>query len=531
MSDASTDLQPMDWDSLKVFGDVVRHNARVFGDRPAFIGERATIGFAAIGSRMNQLCRALDRLGLVAGDRVAFVSRNRPEVLELYGVAKSGLVAVPLNWRLPAAELAHPLADSRPRVVIAEPQYLAAIDSLRGALSDVGEFVVLGEARDGWTAYESLLAGESVDEPDRSPHPDDPLALMYSSGTTGVPKGAVITHRGALANARVLIEHTLQLNPSDVGLSAMPLFHVGGMWYHLFPSYARGCTTVLLSEFEPRTVLAALEKHRVTQVHLVPTMIAMLLEQPEMASTDLARLRTMYYAASPIPPEVLERAMRALPRCGFVQSFGSTEAGSITCLSPADHLTGLADPGRKHLLHSCGRAVAGARIEIRDVAGRSLAPGSIGEITVQSPRTMAGYWANPQATASTIVDGWLYTGDVGFMDSEGYVTLIDRKHDMIVTGGENVYPKEVEEVLRADPDVAEVAVFAVPHSKWVEQVAAAVVLKPGCRADAEALRSRAPLRGAADKCPKPLILVASRPKPAPGKVLRKDLRARYAGPT
>ena len=518
----------MDWNSLAVFGDVARRNAIDFGERAAFVSERGAISFAAINARMNRLCRALDRLGLAAGDRIAFISRNRPEVLELYGVAKSALVAVPLNWRQPAAELAHPLADSRPRVVFAEPQYVRTIDSLRGMLPDVREFVVLGEAGPGWTAYESLLAGEPAEEPDVEPRPDDPIALMYTSGTTGLPKGAVMTHRGALANARVLIDHTLQLHPDDIGLSVMPLFHVGGMWYHLFPGYVRGCTTVLLSEFEPRAVLAALQKRRVTQVHLVPTMIAMLLEQPELASTDLSRLRTLYYAASPIPVEVLERAMRALPGCSFVQSFGSTEAGSVTCLSPHDHLTALSDPQRKPLLSSCGRAVGGARVEIRDYTGAPAAAGAIGDVVVQSPRTMAGYWGNPQATASTMVNGWLYTGDVGFMDSEGYITLVDRKHDMIVTGGENVYPKEVEDVLRADSDVAEVAVFAVPHEKWVEQVAAAVVLRPGRRADAEALRARAALRLASFKCPKKVFFVDSLPKNATGKVLRRQLRERFA---
>jgi len=523
-------MKPMDWSKLKVWGDIARLNAAAFADKPAFVSAGTSVSFAQVNARINRLANALAALGLSHGDRVAVLSRNRPELFEVYGVAKGGLVAVPLNWRLAARELLHPLKDSRPRVIVAEASYAPVIDALRPELEGVGHFVVLGEARDGWSAYEALLAGAPADEPRCLARPDDALCLTYSSGTTGLPKGAIITHRGALNNCRAMIEDMLELAPEDIGLAVMPLFHVGGMWYHLFPSYASGGTTIMLSEFDPRAVLAAIQERGVTQVHLVPTMIGALLDQPGVRNMDLGRLRTLYYAASSIPLGLLKRAMEVFRHCGFIQSFGSTEAGSVTALLPQDHAAALGDPARAGLLLSCGRPFGGATLEIRDASGASVAQGSVGEIAVRSDRTMAGYWRNPEATAQTMVDGWLYTGDLGYLDGAGYLYLVDRKHDMIVTGGENVYPREVEDILYQNADLAEVAVFAIPDPKWVERVAAAVVLKPGRTTTAEDIRRRAAQSLASYKCPKTIIFVDSLPKNATGKILKRELRLQYAEP-
>jgi acyl-CoA synthetase (AMP-forming)/AMP-acid ligase II len=487
------------------------------------------VTFAEVNARVNRLNNALTGLGLARGDRVAILSRNRPEFFEVYGVAKSGLVCVPLNWRLSPQELMHPLRDSTPRVIVAEPNFTPVIDALRPELASVEHFIVLGEARDGWSGYVDLLEAASADEPRVGVTPDDALCLTYSSGTTGVPKGAIITHRGALNNCRAMIDDMLRLTQEDVGLAVMPLFHVGGMWYHLFPSFASGGTTVMLSEFDPHAVLAAIERHGVTQVHLVPTMIAALLEQPDIRSMDLGRLRTLYYAASSIPLGILKRAIDVFRQCGFIQSYGSTEAGGITALLPEDHVAATRDPAREGLLRSCGRAFGGAKVEIRDFSGAPAALGSIGDIAVRSDRIMAGYWHNPAATVQTIVDGWLYTGDLGYLDDAGYLYIVDRKHDMIVTGGENVYPREVEDAMYQDPNLAEVAVFAIPDPKWVERVAAAVVLKPGHTATAEEIRQRAAQRLASYKCPKTVFFVDSLPKNATGKILKQELRRQYAG--
>jgi acyl-CoA synthetase (AMP-forming)/AMP-acid ligase II len=514
--------------ACSVLGEVLRANAAALGGKPAFVCNERSLSFAEVNKRVNRLVDALSRLGLERGDRVALLARNRPEVFEIYGTAKSGLVAVPLNFRLSPRELAHPLADSRPRVLIAEPEFVPSIDSLRAQLAGVQHFIVFGEEHEGWLNYERLLARASDSEPRAEVRPQELACLIYSSGTTGVPKAAMLTHGALLNDCRAVIE-LLGLEQADVGLAVMPLFHVGGMWYHLFPSFASGCTTVMQSAFEPRAVLESIAAHRVTNVHLVPTMIAALLEDLQARDDDLGSLRTLYYAASPIPVATLTRALDVLAGCGFVQSFGSTEGGCITALTAADHVRALRDPAGQRLLLSCGRALAGAKVQIRDASGKPLPPGETGDIAVKSDRLMAGYWNNAAATAEALVGGWLYTGDVGCLDEEGYLTIVDRKHDMIVTGGENVYPREVEEVLYQDPDVAEAAVFAIPDPKWVERVAAAVVLKAGCAPSPEGIRERASRRLASYKCPKTVVFVASLPKNATGKVLKKELRRQYAG--
>jgi len=243
---------------------------------------------------------------------------------------------------------------------------------------------------------------------------------------------------------------------------------------------------------------------------------------------DLSRLRTIYYAASSIPPGLLKRAIDVFGNCGFVQSFGSTEAGSVTALMPGDHALAMRDSGREALLRSCGRPFGGAKVEIRDASGARVAAGTTGDIAIMSDRMMAGYWNNPAGTAQAVVQGWLYTGDMGYLDRDGYLYIVDRKHDMIVTGGENVYPREVEDILHEDPNIAEVAVFAIPDPKWVERVAAAVVLKAGCSVTAEEIRRAAARRLASYKCPKTVFFVDGLPKNATGKILKKDLRSRYA---
>lgn len=518
----------MNFEACSVFGDVLRLSAARLGHKPAFIWNERSVSFAEVNSRVNRLIGALAGLGLVRGDRVAILARNRAEYFEVYGVAKGGFVAVPLNFRLSQRELLHPLEDSRPVALVVEPEFVPTIDSLRARLASVRHFIVFGEECNGWRGYESLLAAASDAEPRAEIRPDDVLCLTYSSGTTGAPKAAMLTHRAALNNCRAAVEQLLGLTEADVGLAVMPLFHVGGMWYHLFPSFASGGTTVIQSAFDSRAVLTAIRVRGVTHVHLVPTMIAALLEDPQLQREELGGLRTIYYAASSIPIAMLTRAMEVFAGCGFVQSFGSTEAGCVTALTPADHLSAVRDPGRQRLPLSCGRPFAGAQVQIRDGSGKPVPQGEIGDIAVRSDRIMAGYWNNASATAQTVVDGWLYTGDVGFLDEAGYLTIVDRKHDMIVTGGENVYPREVEDVLYEDPAIAEAAVFAIPDPRWVERVAAAVVLKPGQATTVEDIRARASRRLASYKCPKTVVFVESLPKNATGKILKRELRTQYA---
>ncbi len=512
----------MDWDRIKVFGDATRRAAMAVPDKPALVGDGSSVTFRQAEARMNRFANALARLGLRPGDRVAVLARNRPEAVEAYGASKAGLVIVPLNWRLSSDELVHPLADAEPTAVLAEPGFVPMLEALRGKAPSLRHFICLGDAPDGWLDYESLLAAAPAEEPGIAVAPDDLLCLMYTSGTTGRPKGAMLTHGGLMRNTRAAADWMLGLRPDDVALACMPLFHVGGLWYHLFPAYALGCTTVLLPEFSAPRVLAALARHGVTYAHFVPTMINALLADPAIQDTDLSRLRLVYYAASSIPVHMLRRAMAAFPHCDFMQGYGSTEAGMITELTAEDHRDALASPEGAARLLTCGRALhCGLRILDPDRHG-------IGEIAMRSDRSMAGYWRNPDATAAAMQDGWYRTGDLGRLDAAGYLTIADRKNDMIVSGGENVYPREVEDALYRDPAVLEAAVFGVPDPHWVERVTAAVVLRPGVAASAEEIAASLRGRLAGYKCPKRIVICDGLPKSGSGKILKTALRRLYA---
>jgi len=506
-----------------VFGAMTQALAAAYPDKPALISEAGTLTFSAANDRMNRFANALTALGLKPGDRIAVLSRNRNEVLESYGATKAGIVVVPLNWRLSEEELMHPLAESEPAAILVDPQFVPLIDRLRARLPATRLYVRFDGPQDGWLDYEELLAASTAVEPDIAVAETDVLSIMYTSGTTGKPKGAMLSHGGLMRNCVAAADTMIGLQDSDVALAAMPLFHVGGLWYHLFPAFSRGCTTILLPEFSPDKVLLALQTHRVTYVHFVPTMINALINHPRIAEFDLSRLRILYYAASSIPVDMLRRAMTTFPHCAFMQGYGSTEAGMITALTAEDHRTAVQSADRAYLLTTSGRAL--------DCEVRILDPDKtgIGEIAVRSDRTMAGYWKNPDATNAVMQQGWLRTGDLGTIDPQGYVTIADRKNDMIVSGGENVYPREVEDALYQDAAILEAAVFGLPDPHWVEKVVAVVVLKPGADASADELKRRLRERLAGYKCPKDIYFSESLPKSGAGKISKKDLRRAYQG--
>ncbi len=507
--------------ALNVIGDVYRRNVALHGDKPAFImPDGRSRSFAEVCDRATRLGNALLARGLKHGDRVGILSRNRIEYIEAYGVSAAGLIALPLNWRLAPRELQLVLENAEPAALIIDPAFLPVVDELRAALPFVHCFLALDEAAAGYERYEDLVASGSPQPSGVAVSPDATACLLYTSGTTGAPKGAELTHRGLLLNCASAIAEMLQLTAADVTLAPMPFFHVGGMWYHLFPSFAAGCTTVIMPQFDPQGVLALMARHRVTNTHLVPTMIHALLEQPNIGEFDLSDLRFMYYAASSMPTETLKRATDTFA-CDFAQGYGSTEGGMVTRLTPEDHRR--ARGGRDDLLLSCGRPLANVGVRIAPPGNSE--DDTVGEIMVTSPMTMARYWRNADATAATIQDGWLRTGDLGRVDDEGYLYILDRKSDMIVTGGENVYPREVEDIMLQDADILEVAVFDLPDARWVQKVVAAVVPRGALDPDALLLRVRQKLAGY--KCPKQIFVTDSLPKNAAGKVLRKVLRESY----
>jgi acyl-CoA synthetase (AMP-forming)/AMP-acid ligase II len=509
-------------------GDVFRHWAKATPEKIALKTlHGVNQSFAQLNENINRLTNSLLAMGVRKGDRVAILSRNSEHYIETFGLAKAGLVVVPLNWRLQPEELVRLIDHSAAVAVLVEEHFEEAGKFLHSTSPAVNHWIRIGKDKDGWLSYEELLRTGSPEEVDIAVGQKDPLCIIYTSGTTGLPKGVSISHAGALCNARVAADEMLQMVHEDITLAVMPMFHVGGMWYHCFPSIASGCTTLILNEFNPAVVLKALVDYRISNVHLVPTMIAALINQPEAKSIDLSHVRLIFYAASSMPPTLLKEAMQVFSGCGFAQAYGSTEGGVVTVLDPEAHLRAKTALG-EHLLGSCGRPMRDRDVRIVDDDERSVSFGSVGEIEVKSPGLMSGYWNDEVKTRQAVHGGWLKTGDMGYFDGEGFLYIVDRRNDMIVTGGENVFPTEVEAVLYEDADIQEVAVFGIPDPKWVETVVAAVVLKAGSRVSGEEIQKRLKAKIASYKCPKDIYIVEQLPKSAVGKVLRKDLKSKFA---
>ena len=486
----------------------------------------ATQSYGEFHRRTLSLCSVIGARGLEKSARVAVLSKNRKEFAETFGLAQLGLVVVPLNWRLPIRQIIEQIADCRPAVLFIDAHHLGLIAEQINGLPPSLDLICYDGPDLRAAGYEELLAQEAPapDWPDVQP--EDPVCIIYTSGTTGTTKGAVISHHGALANMCLSRDHLSEVTPEDRVLAAMPFFHVGGLWYHFFAAFACGCQTTILPEFSPKTVLQVLDRDRITVTHLVPTMIAALLDVDGFDDADLGSLRRVFYAASPMPSSLLKAAMHRMPQVEFAQSYGSTEAGIISVLTPEDHRRAAEAP-QAHVLRSCGRPVVG--VDLRITANvTEQEPGAVGEVEIRSKAAIARYWNQPAATEDLRQGPWVRTGDLGYMDTEGYLYLVDRKADMIITGGENVFPTEVEEHLLHIDGIAEAAVFGVPHPRWIEQVTAVVVPRTGAElVPAEILKTlRTDL--AAYKCPKRVFVADQLPRNGVGKILRVRLKETYA---
>jgi long-chain acyl-CoA synthetase len=498
-------------DVVRTFGsERGEHVAIRHGDREVTYGE--------LDERSNRLAQALLASGVREGSRVAYLDRTAPEIVDLlFAASKIGAVAVPLNWRLAPRELAVILDDARPPVVIAGSTYAAVAEQLVGALSPPPELVVVGEG------YEQWLAAHDAADPGGRGESHGVVVQMYTSGTTGVPKGVLTTHRN-LAAAAETSPHW-RFDSDSISLTPLPMFHIGGIGW-AFLGLWNGATTILVSEFEPASVLDVLERQRVTNAVLVPTMLQLLTSVPGAAERDYSALRSIAYGASPITTPVLKAALRTF-RCQLYGIYGLTEStGGVVQLDPADH-----DPDgpREHLLRAAGRPFPWVELRIADPAtGAELGTREVGEVWLRAPNVTPGYFNRPAETASALTgDGWLRTGDGGYLDEEGYLFLTDRIKDMIVSGGENVYPVEVEEALAQHPDVAEVAVIGVSDERWGEAVKALVVPRAGSAAAADELITFARERLAGYKLPRSIDFVDELPRTPSGKVLKRDLRERY----
>ena len=478
--------------------------------------------YAELRDRCWRLSNALIQL-TEHGDRVAILAENCPEYVECYyGVPGAGLALVFLNYRLAPRELAYIIGNSEPRLLFVEAKYLPTIRQIREQIPSVEQVVVIGGEADDALTYEALISRGAPSEPARRPKEEELCWLLYTSGTTGLPKGAMLSHRNLIA-AVTNSMCSWDASPDDVCLFTFPLFHVAG---YVMPMYhLRTYPVVLLKSFDIETLLANVERYRITSTAMAPTMIAMLLEDPVADRYDLTSLRRIGYGAAAMPGEVLRRARARWPGVAFSTGFGMTElSGNVMFLSPADH-DRAADQGLD-ILGSVGRQMPLARVRVVDEAGRDVPPGQPGEIVIKGDQVLMGYWRNPDATKAAFTDGWFHSGDVGRWDENGYLYIVDRKKDMILTGGENVYPREVEEVLYQHPAVVEAAVVGAPDPKWGEKIVAVVCLRSD--ASGEELIAFCRERIASYKKPRHVVFIDALPKNASGKILKRELRDRIA---
>jgi acyl-CoA synthetase (AMP-forming)/AMP-acid ligase II len=512
-------------------GYMLTRSSRAYPDHLAIIHGDLVLTYREFNERVNRVASALRQLGLEPGDRVAIFSPNRAEILEvLFASWKAGLVAVPMNFRLHHDEVLYILNHSEAKVLVYAGIFQDAIDRIAGDLSATHIAVCLDAlGGKGLNSFQTVLNyHELLDHGDASewmtPVDGDDLAwLFYTSGTTGRPKGAMLTHRILLLMTLNVCADIYPFGHDDIGLHAAPLTHGSGLY--ALPIIAKGGTNVILAapRFEPEDVFASIEKHKVTVLpFMAPTMIKRLIESEVRTEYDLQSLRCIIYGGAPMYVEDLVAGLKAFGPV-FTQIYGLGECPmTITGLSREEH-----DLNHPERLASAGTARLGVQVRIQDAGGNELPRGTVGEIAVRSELVMKGYWRNPKATNDTIVNGWMRTGDVGYMDEHGYLYILDRTKDMIISGGNNIYPREVEEVLLRHPAVQEACVFSVPDREWGEAVKAVVVKRPGHEATEEELIAFCRNHLASYKKPRSIDFVEALPKNAYGKVLKRELRAKY----
>jgi long-chain acyl-CoA synthetase len=501
-------------------GYFIARSAQYFPEKTAFVVDGRARSYAELDRRINKLANALLALGLRKGDRVGLLFHNSYGYLESHlALYKAGLVWVRLNARLSSLELKGMMEDSGAVALIHGPEF----GETAGQISAGLEWVIR-EGEGPGLSYEDCLQRGGDQEPEVDVGPDDLSDLWYTSGTTGAPKGIMLTHRNIMTCTQFLLSDIYDITSEDKFQTAGALSHAGSV--RILPFIIRGATCYLHSHFDPEKCLEETEREKITDWAVVPTMLIAIMDHPAIGGYDLGSLKRITYAGSPLP---VERIKEGLKRFGPVldQSYGQAESIiTITHLSRQDHIE-CAKPGNEGRLASAGREYPGVRVKIVDEQNRELPAGEFGEVVTRSDLVMRGYWNQAQRTAEVLKDGWLHTGDIGYLDEEGYLYLVDRKNDKIITGGMNVFPREVEEVISTHGSVAQVAVFGAKDPYWGEAVTAAIVPRAGARLQEGEIIAFCKERLAGYKRPKRVVLLGELPKNLYGKVMRKDLKRMY----
>lgn len=512
----------IDVEAMPFLADIPRVQASIRPAETAFWFEGKTTSFAELETRSNKVANGLLKLGVQPGDRVGYLAKNTDVYYEMmFGCAKARAVMNGVNTRLAAPEVKFILADAKAKVLFVGKEFYAMIDQIRAELPDLVRVITLDGDREDWDYFPSWRDSKTDSSPNLDLRADDDVIQLYTSGTTGLPKGVQLTND----NYRAFFTQASLLEWSSYGvgegvMNAMPLFHVAGVNVGILAT-AQGARTVVLREIDPQLILKLIPEQRIVHAFWVPAVILMLSQQPNIREVDFSSLKQVFYGASPISEALLRTAVDIMG-ARFTQLYGLTETvGAGTFLPPEAH-----DPAWGKL-RSCGVPWPGAVVRCVDGDGKPVPTGEVGEIVIKAGFVMKGYWNRPEATEETVRNGFFHTGDAGYFDEDGFLYIHDRVKDMIVSGGENVYPAEVENAIFGAPGVADVAVIGVPDDKWGEAVKAIVVKKPGEDPSPESIIAWSKERIAAYKAPKSIDFIDALPRNPSGKILRKDLREPY----
>jgi fatty-acyl-CoA synthase len=510
-----------DFSGLESLADIPRQQAARRGSSTALVFEGRETSYAELDLRASRIANGLLALGQKPQARIGYLGKNSDAYFEvLLGALKANTVVVGVNWRLAAPEVVYILNDAGCEVLLVGAEFVPLVESVRAECPRLKHVIAVDGGHASWPVLAAWRESQRAADPRVRIARDDDAIQLYTSGTTGHPKGVQLAHGNYLAFfAAAQAARWGAFDVGDPNLVAMPIFHVAGTNMGL-ATLAQGAKGVVMKEVNPAEILDLVARYRIKSAFLVPAVILMLVQHPKLGETDISSLRSMFYGASPIAEDLLRRAQEVFPGCGFTQLYGLTEtAGAATALQPSDHVGSL--------LRSCGKPYPGIEVQVVNADGKPVPAGEVGEIAIRGGVVMKGYWNKPEATKAAIRDGWFYSGDAGYVDADGFLYIHDRVKDMIVSGGENVYPAEVENAVFGHPAVADVAVIGVPDAKWGEAVKAIVVLKPGAATTPEDIIAFTRTRIAAYKTPKSVDFVAALPRNPSGKILRRQLREPY----
>ncbi|HEX5410246.1 MAG TPA: fatty acid--CoA ligase [Terriglobia bacterium] len=510
-----------------------RHAARIFGNKVGVVCENLRFTYHQFDERCDRLSAALLRLGLKKGERVAFLSFNCHRLLEAYyGVPQLGAILMPLNIRLAPEELTYILNDAEPALMFFDPEFIPLVEALRPRIPSVRHFVALRGSAPEWAhpkSYDEIIVEAKPATIDYRMIDENSVAeLFYTSGTTAHPKGVMLTHRNLYLHALYKLQADTETD-NEVGIYTVPLFHVNS-WGTPHSLTLLGGKHVIIRKYDPLAVLQLIQAERVSQIQMVPTMVIAMLNHPEFARYDVSSVKVMFVGGAPCNTKLIREIEEKMPGCVAKGGYGLTETSPVISIANIkDHLA--REPGeiQDRRKATAGCALAGAEIRVVDLHGNDVKPdsGEVGEVIVRSDVVMAGYWKQPEATANAIRDDWFHTGDLATIDEEGYVLIVDRAKDMILSGGENIASAEIERVLGAHPAILECAVIAVPDDKWGEVPKALVVLRAGQSATEAEILDHCRCQLARFKVPKSVEFLQTLPKGGTGKILKKVLRGPY----